>query len=257
MEISKYRVRQCSQCSGDLEFVCITCQSDLCQRCKKTHLTDLSNKDHDVISNRKTRYHYLQEICEKHPGMAVEKYCQTCTIPLCIFCRKHRKHRLIDLRTAYKQKRIQNGQTIHIIQKQVLLERQFIFGRIKTDFEKCHAISLNYQFLMYEKAQKLKKTLGNRLPLSSSVHRCVKQKTELINLLVWIQCIETKYEKSSYKPIDFLKIIKKENLCRIKKSHIHRRQQLKTGSFQEVLIKLLAGVELTEKGKRCVGNYTS
>lgn len=72
MKVLQYRVRQCSKCSGDLEFVCITCQSDLCQRCKENHLIVLSNKDHDVTSYRERSNNDLQERCEKHPRMIVK-----------------------------------------------------------------------------------------------------------------------------------------------------------------------------------------
>lgn len=107
---------------------------------------------------------------------------------------------------------------------------------------------------MHEKAQKLKQTLSNELQLSSLVHRCLKQKTELNTHLTWMQCIETKLENSSYEPIIFLKIIKKEKLFHKKEILSHRRQQLTIGSFQQILIGLLSELELTEKRKRCIGN---
>lgn len=259
MEISQYRVRQCSKCAGDLEFVCITCQSELCQPCKENHLTDLSNKDHDVMSYRETNNLSLQERCEKHPRMIVQKYCQTCRIPSCFYCsRKHKKHRLIDSMTAYDQKRKQIVQTIHIIKHEALFDRQIMLKGIKTDISKCHANIQKNQSLMNEKAQTLKMALDNMLKYNSFVHRCFKQKNVFNTHLAWIQCFETRYEKSSYRPIDFLKNIKKVNIPHTKDSPYfldHGIQQLTIRSFkEEVLIALLGNLKLKEKRKRNVSN---
>lgn len=258
MEISQYRVRQCSKCSGDLEFVCIICEFHLCQRCKENHLTDLSTKNHVFkLYCEKNNYH-LQERCKKHPRMVVEKYCQTCRIPFCLFCREHRKHSQIDIRTAYEQERKQNGGTINMIKNEIIFEKQVMLKGIKTDIETCHANIPDYQSLMYKKAQKLKRILDNGIKSSLFVHRCLKQKFKLNAHLVWIKWVETKYEKSSYIPIHFLKNIKKINLPRTQGGSYftyHSRQQLTTGSFKiDNLFELQNKVEITEKGERCVTN---
>lgn len=237
--------------------MCITCQSDLCQRCKENHLTDLSNKDHDVMSYRKTNNHYVQERCEKHPRMIVRKYCQTCRIPSCFYCSKHRKHRLIDIRTACEQKRKQIVQTIHIIKHEALFDRQIMYV-MKIDIRKWRANILKNQSLMNEKVQTLKMALDNMLKYNSFVHRCLKQKNVFDTHLARIQCFETRYERSSYRPIDFLKKIKKVNIPRTKDSPYfldHGIQQLTIESFKvEDLIALLGKLKFKEKRKRHVSN---
>lgn len=82
---------------------------------------------------------------------------------------------------------------------------------IKIDIRKCHANTPKNEFLMKKKSKTL---LDNVLKYKLFVHRCLKQKNVSNTHLAWIQCFETIYEKSSYRPIDFLKNIKKENILR-------------------------------------------
>lgn len=106
--------------------------------------------------------------------------------------------------------------------------------------------------------KKSKTLLDNVLKYKLFVHRCLKQKNVFNTHLAWIQCFETIYEKSSYRPIDFLKNIKKENILRKKDCPYfleHGIQQLTIGSFKvEDLIAILCELKFKEKGKRCVGN---
>lgn len=126
---------------------------------------------------------------------------------------------------------------------------------IKIDIRKCHANTPKNEFLMKKKSKTL---LDNVLKYKLFVHRCLKQKNVSNTHLAWIQCFETIYEKSSHRPIDFLKNIKKENILRKKDCPYfleHGIQQLTIGSFKvEDLIAILCEVKFKEKGKRCVGN---
>lgn len=89
---------------------------------------------------------------------------------------------------------------------------------MKIDIRKWRANILKNQSLMNEKVQTLKMALDNMLKYNSFVHRCLKQKNVFDTHLARIQCFETRYERSSYRPIDFLKKIKKVNIPRTKDS---------------------------------------
>lgn len=43
-------IRLCSLCQGNTEYYCLSCQQDLCIRCKETHVIDLSTKGHKIFS---------------------------------------------------------------------------------------------------------------------------------------------------------------------------------------------------------------
>ena len=53
MDISSHvNVRECSQCQGDTEYYCRTCDLNLCLPCKTTHTIKLDTKDHHVTTYR-------------------------------------------------------------------------------------------------------------------------------------------------------------------------------------------------------------
>lgn len=84
---TKYRIRQCSKCPGDLEYFCVTCSSDLCLECKENHMMNLDKDMCNVIIYReKSNYLQKHEICIRHPNNIYTKYCELCRIPICTEC---------------------------------------------------------------------------------------------------------------------------------------------------------------------------
>lgn len=96
-----YRVHQCSDCQGDTAYYCVSCQFDLCPRCKEKHEKGLKTMDHNVMTYRKNIKNIpTQEICQRHSTMLYEMYCEHCELPVCYHCIQHRTHRWMDIQRA-------------------------------------------------------------------------------------------------------------------------------------------------------------
>uniref|UniRef100_K1PFI3 B box-type domain-containing protein n=1 Tax=Magallana gigas TaxID=29159 RepID=K1PFI3_MAGGI len=154
------KVHQCSKCSGDTEYYCVSCPCDLCPQCKENHVKDLQTIDHDVVSHRdKINYIPTQEVCVRHPSHVYIKYCEPCQVPACNNCQNHRKHKKTYVRTAYKTTRQQHRGTIHTIRSDALFYRPVLLPRIKVDFKTCRTEFSLYQSEMLTKTQTLKRLI--------------------------------------------------------------------------------------------------
>eukprot|EP00105_Crassostrea_gigas_P009812 XP_011424898.1 PREDICTED: uncharacterized protein LOC105326507 [Crassostrea gigas] len=155
---STYRVHQCSKCPGDNQYYCDSCQCDLCQKCKENHVNNLKTIDHDVVVHR-DKIDYIptqEEYCVRHPSQVYKEYCEPCQVPVCNHCRKHRTHRKLDVRTAYKTKQQQHRGAIHTIRSEALFYRPVLLTGIKADVKTCHTEFSLYQSEMLKKAQTLR-----------------------------------------------------------------------------------------------------
>lgn len=68
-ECAKYRVRLCSKCPRDTEYVCEPCNSYLCYNCKEAHFKNLN---HDGYIDRKKS---KQVYCGIHSGKVSKMFC--------------------------------------------------------------------------------------------------------------------------------------------------------------------------------------
>lgn len=154
---TQYRVHQCSYCQEDTEYYCKSCLCDLCPQCKENHVKDLQTIDHSVLSyGEKINHISKQEICVRHPNKIYHKYCVLCELPVCNNCGKHRKHKKMIVKTAYKTKKQQHGTTIHTIRCEVPIYKLLLLPKIKADFKTCHKRFSLYRSKMLTKAQNLK-----------------------------------------------------------------------------------------------------
>ncbi|XP_062590254.1 E3 ubiquitin-protein ligase TRIM56-like [Saccostrea cucullata] len=101
------KIRHCTECYGDTEFYCNTCQHDLCLSCKEGHVIDLDTIHHDVVIYREKYDIQKHETCLRHPDRMYTNYCYTCKLPVCAKCKEHEQHKILDIRTAYKTHREQ------------------------------------------------------------------------------------------------------------------------------------------------------
>lgn len=116
---SLYRVHQCSNCPGDTEYQCLSCPCNLCPQCKETHVKDLKTIDHNIeLCRKKINYIPKQEI--------YRKYCEPCKIPVSYHSRKHRKHRTLDITTAYITERQLHKGIIQTIRSEALFHRHVL-----------------------------------------------------------------------------------------------------------------------------------
>nr|XP_034320657.1 uncharacterized protein LOC105323903 [Crassostrea gigas]XP_034320658.1 uncharacterized protein LOC105323903 [Crassostrea gigas]XP_034320660.1 uncharacterized protein LOC105323903 [Crassostrea gigas] len=261
---SKYRIHQCSKCPGDTEYYCVSCPCDLCPQCKENHVKDLQTIDHDVVSHRdKINYIPTQEICVRHPSHVYIKYCEPCELPVCFHCRKHRTHRQLDVKTAYKTKQQQHRGTIHTIRSEALFYRPVLLPQIKTDFKTCHTEFSLLQSEMLTKAQTLKNLINKmRKDFMKNVfcdfdfkHRCLKQMIEMSRHIVSLQEYELRYVQPefTFSALQFLSFTK----TALPQIHLtlHTSQLSMTESLnKENVMESLSAIQITERGNRRVGN---
>eukprot|EP00105_Crassostrea_gigas_P031928 XP_011454771.2 PREDICTED: uncharacterized protein LOC105347399 [Crassostrea gigas] len=259
---TKYKIHQCSKCPAGTEYFCVSCPCDLCSQCKENHVKDLQTIDHDVVSHRdKINYIPTQEICVRHPSQVYTKYCEPCELPVCFHCRKHRTHRQLDVRTAFKTKRQQHRGTIHTVRSEAVFYRPVLLPLIKTDFKTCHTELSLYQSDMLKKAQTLKNLINKvKKDFMHNVfcdfdfkHRCSKQRTEMNRHIVSLERYENIYEQSAFSALKFLSSIKTA-LCQIYLK-LHSSQLSITESLnKEDVMESLSAIQIKERGNRCVGN---
>ncbi|XP_052694642.1 uncharacterized protein LOC128172945 [Crassostrea angulata] len=259
-----FKVNLCSKCPGDTEYYCKTCPCDLCPDCKENHVKDLQTIDHDVVLHRdKINYIPAQEICVRHPSHVYIKYCEPCELPVCFHCRKHRTHRQLDVKTAYKTKRQQHRGTIQTIKSEALFYRPVLLTGIKADVKICHTELSLYQSEMLTKAPKLKNLINKvRKDFKYNVfcdfdfkHRCLKQMIEMGRHIVSLQEYEHRYVQPefSFSVLQFLSTVKK-TLPQIHLT-LHTSQLAMTESLNNKdVMKLLSAIQITERGNRHVEN---
>ncbi|XP_052692435.1 uncharacterized protein LOC128170712 [Crassostrea angulata] len=261
---SPYRVHLCFKCSGGTEYYCVSCPCDLCPQCKENHVKDLQTIDHDVVSHRdKINYIPTQEICVRHPSHVYKKYCEPCQVPVCFHCRKHRTHRQLDVKTAYKTKRQQHRGTIHTIRSEALFYRPVLLTGIKADVKTCHTEFSPLQSEMLTKAQTLKDLidyvvydlLNNVLCYFDFKHRCKKQKIEMIRHIIRLRRYEHRYVQPAFtfSALQFLSFTK----TALPQIHLtlHTSQLSMTESLnKEDVMESLSAIQITERGNRRVGN---
>nr|XP_034319601.1 uncharacterized protein LOC117687359 [Crassostrea gigas] len=259
-----FKVNLCSKCPGDKEYHCVSCPCDLCPQCKENHVKDLQTIDHDVVSHRdKINYIPTQEICVRHPSHVYTKYCEPCELPVCFHCRKHRTHRQLDVRTAYKTKQQQHRGTIHTIRSEALFYRTVLLTGIKADVKTCDKEFSLYQSEILTKAKKLKhKTNYVLYDLFNNVfcefnfkHRCSKQNIEMSRHIVSLQEYEHRYvqPKFTFSALQFLSSVKKA-LPQIHLTHHTSQLSMTESLIRENVTNSLTAIQITERGNRRVGN---
>lgn len=202
---TQYLVHSCSMCAGDAEYFCASCSCDLCFHCRENHVNNLKTIDHNVVIRKKYHYMPIQELCMTHPGKAYKKYCERCELPVCNRCRKHRNHRQVVLKKAYKIKFKQYKAVIHTIRCDTLFSRYVLQGNIKAEVKTVQTYFSLYQSELSAKAETLKNIveyvlfnlLNNVFCDFDFKHRCLKQKFKLSRRLARIQIYEYKYEQSA------------------------------------------------------------
>uniref|UniRef100_K1RFG2 B box-type domain-containing protein n=1 Tax=Magallana gigas TaxID=29159 RepID=K1RFG2_MAGGI len=258
---STYRVHQCSKCPGDNQYYCDSCQCDLCQKCKENHVNNLKTIDHDVVVHR-DKIDYIptqEEYCVRHPSQVYKEYCEPCQVPVCNHCRKHRTHRKLDVRTAYKTKQQQHRGAIHTIRSEALFYRPVLLTGIKADVKTCHTEFSLYQSEMLKKAQTLRHLINKvRKDFMKNVfcdfdfkHRCLKQKIEMSRHIFSLQGYEHIYVQPAFtfSALQFLSSIK----TALSKIHLilHTSKLSMTESLNNNdVVESLSKIKTTDRGKR-------
>ncbi|XP_056003830.1 uncharacterized protein LOC125672861 [Ostrea edulis] len=262
---TQLKVRQCSQCQGDTEFYCNTCKRDLCLQCKEKHVIDLHIKHHDVVIYRE-KFNYIprQEICVRHPDRFYEMFCQSCELSVCFRCLEHRKHQILDIRTAYQTKRQQHREIIDTIRSETLYNCRVLLAGIQTDIQTCPPQICHRQSQMSTKAQRLKDLIDTAVCDVKTryrgllIDRIQQQKRKMNRHLTHIQNYEDRYEQSANRAVQFLLFIKTSRVPQIKDTPNlpqHLLLSLTEGFNMEDVSPLLRGIPEIQMttGKRQVG----
>lgn len=201
---SKCKVRQCSNCSSNAEFICKTCPCYLCFPCKEKHFYELVTKEHDILTAYEKNSKDKQVI--KNPKIFR-------------FCKRRRSHTPTEL----ERKKEQICGTIINIRREDIFYRRAMLTRIKPDFKECKNDFSIIQSKMLKKAQKLKSHLDDLVIHKgiNTIRYVYETRQQIIIDLKNSDEIKEEfeyiYENSSMMPLVFL------NLKRIPLSRINRK----------------------------------
>ncbi|XP_062612808.1 E3 ubiquitin-protein ligase TRIM45-like [Saccostrea cucullata] len=254
------KIRQCSQCQEITEYYCNTCRQDLCLQCKERHVIDLDTIYHDVVIYRE-RYGYIpkKDRCVRHPRRVNDKYCHSCEIPVCVECREHNIHHVLDIRVAYINKRQQHKETVHSIRGGTLYKSCCLLAGIKADIKICHTEISDCQSKMLVKAQKLRNLIDTVMFEVKIRHKrfiqSLKQHRRKIN------SIETFEQRSDHltNRLEFLIFLTKTRVHKLKITSSLKQYALlclNEDIYTEDLTDLLGEIQIIETRKRQVRNDT-
>lgn len=254
---TQFRVRMCSKCTGDTEYSCVTCSCDLCVQCKENHVQDLRTIDHIVsLYQEHLNSIQIQETCWKHRPKELKTYCQPCQTPLCESCIWHKfnkfpkfllrkyKHNVLEVN---RSKQIQYKNTLHFLRSESLFYRNVLLAGIKKDVQICRTEFSICHSQMLTKATQMKTSIDNELNNFYFERKCLENKLQVNKHIAKIQRYDHRYIQSAKTSVKFLLHIKQSRLPR----SVHQTQ---LSMIQKETLKSLFEVQITEKGKRRLGN---
>lgn len=254
---TKYRIRQCSECSDGLEYFCETCSRDLCSECSNEHFMEMAAKGntsiHNVIKYReKSKYLKKHDLCLRHPNSVYDNFCEFCNIPICSDCTEHRTHKKTDVGTAYETKRRQNKAMIQkFAEKEMFCD--YLLFLTELDFKMVSEDVANINSELQILSKNLTGYIDRLLFNFPAELRCKKQKIEMKRCIASTQMYEHVYEHSSIAPIQFLLSVKKTHpfkmYNRIFLKH-HCKATLSVSTIMEYVIEKLPTIKLSGQVKR-------
>ena len=258
---SHVNVSCCSLCQGYTEYVCLTCEVKICSTCKMKHLIRLDTKEHNInLYKYKNRVSCTRELCEKHPNQAYEMYCKICELPLCVDCKDHKEHNILDIMAVYEE----HKKIINIVGKDTLYNLQVLLQMIKYEYKNCDKEAGLLTSEMAKKLRKLKAGLNvisldgylSSKGIEKSLLKKIQTQIDKMNKhLSKIKMFDNSPHKFSHKPVQFLRFMKKARFPDMKKIPflVEHFLLLPTEVDLQDLIKLL-NIKTNERGKRYVRN---
>lgn len=177
-----------------------------------------------------------------------------CERSVCDHCTEHRTHLPLDVKSAYEIKQQQHRGIIHIIKSEAVFYRHAILAEIKADVKTCRKEFSIYQSEMLKQAKRIKDRFDNVLRDVKFKHSCLKQIRKISRHIAIIKRYEYIYEQSAIRPVQF---ITKKTIFSQFSPHliVHSTQLSMTESLnKEDVLDSLGGIQITERGKRLVGN---
>lgn len=254
---TKYRIRQCSECSDGLEYFCETCSRDLCLGCSKMHFLEMAAKGdtsiHNLIKYReKSKYLKKHDLCLRHPNSVYDNFCEFCNIPICSDCTEHRTHKKTDVGTAYETKRRQNKAMIQkFAEKEIFC--YYILFLTELDFKMVSEVVANINSKLQILSKNMTGYIDSLLFNFPAELRCKKQKIKMKRFIASTQIYEHVYEHSSIVPIKFLLSVKKAHSFKMNNRTLLKRHCKATpreSRNMEYLLERLPTINITSPEKR-------
>lgn len=254
---TKYRIRQCSECSDGLEYFCETCSRDLCLECSNEHFMEMAaigdTSIHNVIKYReKSKYLKKHDLCLRHPNSVYDNFCEFCNIPICSDCTEHRTHKKTDVGTAYETKRRQNKAMIQKFAEKEMFCDWLLF-LTELDFKMVSEDVANINSELQILSKNLTGYIDSLRLNFPAEFRCKKQKIKMKRCIASTQTYEHVYEHSSIVPIKFLLSIKKAHSFKMNNRTFlkrHCKATFRESRNMEYLIEKLPTINITSPEKR-------
>lgn len=226
--ISYYSVRQCSQCTAGMEFLCRECGRSFCFECKEKHMYDPKTIDHSIVlySNR-------------YPAKKLVDTDDT-----------------YDSLSFYFRDRLKHEKFINNIRRTVLINRIVLLTEYKNEIKACHSELLFYQSEVFKKAKILKECINSTFTEFHFPHKCLRQKIEMDTYIDSMEQIEKEYEHASITPVQFLVFTKKRvsNIHDVPSITKHCQVFLPKTLVKKGVTKSLNAFQIKNNGKRLLNN---
>ena len=121
---------QCNICdAAAAKFHCNTCGDDVCLTCKTHHLKSKGSRHHhNVPYAQKLDPNYLAGLsCHIHPNNAPEFWCETCEVPICVYCitDKHKSHTCSNITTVLSEARDEMVEEMNTLRDKTIWEWEY------------------------------------------------------------------------------------------------------------------------------------
>ncbi|XP_062597795.1 uncharacterized protein LOC134259211 [Saccostrea cucullata] len=209
------------------KYYCKTCEQGLCPRCKERHVVDLDTKTHDVeVKSVEVKSVIKSEICTRHPDKVYDMWCASCDLPVCYSCLEHRKHEVLDIKSAYTKYRQLYKSKIAHISSEILPNNRATLASIKADIKtEMEALQLDIGKIVpkiINKTQKLKYKIDVAFlehlgQTSFNFSFCLQSaKKTLQRRLSVLENYENRCDQLFKKPVQFLSFFQKIKITREK-----------------------------------------
>ncbi|XP_061186881.1 uncharacterized protein LOC133195009 [Saccostrea echinata] len=242
------------------DYYCNTCDRGFCFKCRKNHVVDLDTRFHDVTVHKERSGEITEdEVCKIHSGVRYEMWCVSCSIPICLKCKGHWTHDLLEIRTGYDMLRQEYEDRIVNIRSGILPYCQaMLTGRnpiISREKKDCKREIFYIYNDMIIKAEALKRQIDMVLPrVIRQFSLCKLQQNKVMNSLA-IHKLENSCGLLINRPVQFLLFLKKHSVVKVKNfSNIFKQVCFSDKINQKDVSDLLLEIKIPETGKRQIGN---
>nr|XP_022303093.1 uncharacterized protein LOC111110774 [Crassostrea virginica] len=244
------------------EYFCHTCHNHYCRKCQQEHATNLDTKHHSNTLYRNISSHVpnKKETCSIHLECTYQKFCESCNIPICGLCKGHRKHKKLELLTAYESKQRQMKEQIFKIRCDTIYQFQIILTELKDDIKHCLKEKEELMSAMIVMSRKIKNEMDKALGHSryhKDLHSCSSQLERIKKHINKIQYYEQIQERLIKRPVKFLKFIKTLRPPSMEDTPsfaLHGLLSMTPDINVKDLIKPLTKIKMIKKDKRCLKN---